>query len=172
MKKKIFYIIFCILILPCFIVNLTLIIKSKANPSKIPDFMGYKPFIVLSGSMETAINIGDLIIVKDVNPKNIKPNDIITFKKDNVVISHRVVEIQNNEGTSIRFKTKGDNNNVADDFTVNINEIEGIFVNKIPGVGNFLLLLSKPMGLVLVILIIIILFTSLYFIHFNREKNG
>ena len=134
--------------------------------------MGYKPFIVLSGSMETAINIGDLIIVKDVNPKNIKPNDIITFKKDNVVISHRVVEIQNNEGTSIRFKTKGDNNNVADDFTVNINEIEGIFVNKIPGVGNFLLLLSKPMGLVLVILIIIILFTSLYFIHFNREKNG
>ena len=166
MKKILYYILFLVIVLPFLIFNLTLIIKSKLYPDKIADFMGYKPFIVMSGSMETTINIGDLVIVKKVNSSSIHTGDIIAFKNGNIVISHRVKEVINDSGI-YKFKTKGDNNNVADDFIVNSDAIEGIFVNKIPGLGSILLFLGKPIGLLMVILVIIIISIALYFVKFG-----
>jgi len=170
MKKILYYILFLVIVLPFLIFNLTLIIKSKLYPDKIADFMGYKPFIVMSGSMETTINIGDLVIVKKVNSSNIHTGDIIAFKNGNIVISHRVKEVINDSGT-YKFKTKGDNNNVADDFIVSSDAIEGIFVNKIPGLGSILLFLGKPIGLLMVILVIIIVSTALYFVKFGYSTK-
>ena len=170
MKKILYYILFLVIVLPFLIFNLTLIIKSKLYPDKIADFMGYKPFIVMSGSMETTINIGDLVIVKKVNSNNIHTGDIIAFKNGNIVISHRVKEVINDSGI-YKFKTKGDNNNVADDFIVNSDAIEGIFVNKIPGLGSILLFLGKPIGLLMVILVIIIISTALYFVKFGYSTK-
>jgi signal peptidase I len=170
MKKILYYILFLVIVLPFLIFNLTLIIKSKLYPDKIADFMGYKPFIVMSGSMETTINIGDLVIVKKVNSSSIHIGDIIAFKNGNIVISHRVKEVINDSGT-YKFKTKGDNNNVADDFIVNSDAIEGIFVNKIPGLGSILLFLGKPIGLLMVILVIIIVSTALYFVKFGYSTK-
>jgi signal peptidase I len=170
MKKILYYILFLVIVLPFLIFNLTLIIKSKLYPDKIADFMGYKPFIVMSGSMETTINIGDLVIVKKVNSSSIHTGDIIAFKNGNIVISHRVKEVINDSGI-YKFKTKGDNNNVADDFIVNSDAIEGIFVNKIPGLGSILLFLGKPIGLLMVILVIIIVSTALYFVKFGYSTK-
>lgn len=170
MKKILYYVLFLVIVLPFLIFNLTLIIKSKLYPDKIADFMGYKPFIVMSGSMETTINIGDLVIVKKVNSCSIHTGDIIAFKNGNIVISHRVKEVINDSGT-YKFKTKGDNNNVADDFIVNSDAIEGIFVNKIPGLGSILLFLGKPIGLLMVILVIIIVSTALYFVKFGYSTK-
>ena len=170
MKKILYYILFLVIVLPFLIFNLTLIIKSKLYPDKIADFMGYKPFIVMSGSMETTINIGDLVIVKKVNSSSIHTGDIIAFKNGNIVISHRVKEVINDSGT-YKFKTKGDNNNVADDFIVSSDAIEGIFINKIPGLGSILLFLGKPIGLLMVILVIIIVSTALYFVKFGYSTK-
>ena len=170
MKKILYYVLFLVIVLPFLIFNLTLIIKSKLYPDKIADFMGYKPFIVMSGSMETTINIGDLVIVKKVNSSSIHTGDIIAFKNGNIVISHRVKEVINDSGT-YKFQTKGDNNNVADDFIVNSDAIEGIFVNKIPGLGSILLFLGKPIGLLMVILVIIIVSTALYFVKFGYSTK-
>ena len=170
MKKILYYILFLVIVLPFLIFNLTLIIKSKLYPDKIADFMGYKPFIVMSGSMETTINMGDLVIVKKVNSSNIHTGDIIAFKNGNIVISHRVKEVINDSGI-YKFKTKGDNNNVADDFIVSSDAIEGIFVNKIPGLGSILLFLGKPIGLLMVILVIIIVSTALYFVKFGYSTK-
>lgn len=170
MKKILYYVLFLVIVLPFLIFNLTLIIKSKLYPDKIADFMGYKPFIVMSGSMETTINIGDLVIFKKVNSSSIHTGDIIAFKNGNIVISHRVKEVINDSGT-YKFKTKGDNNNVADDFIVNSDAIEGIFVNKIPGLGSILLFLGKPIGLLMVILVIIIVSTALYFVKFGYSTK-
>ena len=94
----------------------------------------------------------------------------IAFKNGNIVISHRVKEVINDSGT-YKFKTKGDNNNVADDFIVSSDAIEGIFVNKIPGLGSILLFLGKPIGLLMVILVIIIVSTALYFVKFGYSTK-
>ena len=169
-KRKIGYIVLIILILPILIVNLTLIIKTRLFPDKIADFMGYKPFIVLSGSMETSINVGDLVIVRETNVNEIKENDIIAFKNEDIVITHRVKKILTSNG-NVSFKTKGDNNNTEDDFIVNADEVEGIYVTKIPELGNVLIFFSKPIGMVVAILFIIVVAGGLYFITFKPSKN-
>lgn len=169
MKRKIYYTIFLLLIMPILIINVILIIKTNLNKNQIADVMGYKPFIVLSGSMEKIINIGDLAITKNIDSKKIKIDDVIAFRKDNIVILHRVKEIHN-DGDLLKFKTKGDNNNVADDFFVDSNLIEGVLYTKIPYLGSVLLFLSKPVGLIIIILVIIVISIGLYFINFRNSK--
>lgn len=169
MKRKIYYTIFLLLIMPILIINVILIIKTNLNKNQIADVMGYKPFIVLSGSMEKIINIGDLAITKNIDSKKIKIDDVIAFRKDNIVILHRVKEIHN-DGDLLKFKTKGDNNNVADDFFVDSNLIEGVLYTKIPYLGSVLLFLSKPVGLIIIILVIIVISMGLYFINFRNSK--
>lgn len=94
---------------------------------------------------------------------------MIAFRKDNIVILHRVKEIHN-DGDLLKFKTKGDNNNVADDFFVDSNLIEGVLYTKIPYLGSVLLFLSKPVGLIIIILVIIVISMGLYFINFRNSK--
>ena len=71
--------------------------------------VGFRTYSILSGSMEPEINTGDLAIVKSVDAEDVKVGDIITFKYEGKVVTHRVVE-KNEEG----FITKGDNNNTND----------------------------------------------------------
>lgn len=172
MKKigKIFFAFFLILIIPILIINLTIIIKGKINPNKIPDFMGYKPFVVLSGSMETKIKIGDLVIVKDTDYREIKENDIIAFRQDNVVITHRVVNVNNDNG-KISFKTKGDNNNVQDDFIVKSSDLEGKYVLRVAKLGNYFMFLSKPLGMIVIFFGIIIISGIFYFTTFTETEE-
>ena len=53
----------CVVFVPLLLINVTLIVKSYTSPDKVPDFLGYKPFIVLSGSMEPSIMTGDMVFV-------------------------------------------------------------------------------------------------------------
>lgn len=172
MKKRsiILSIIFLVFIVPILVINLTIIIKGKLNPEEIPDFMGYKPFVVLSGSMESSINIGDLVIVKETDINDIKEDDIIAFKNEDIVITHRVIEVIN-DGNSVKYKSKGDNNNVEDDFLVNAEDVEGVYLTKISGLGNALMFLSKPIGMLVIILTVIVIAGLIFFITFKPSKK-
>lgn len=133
---------------PIIIVSLVILIDSWVHPNEIPSFFGWKPFIVLSGSMETEIYAGDVAVVKKVDTKDIKENDIIAFKDGNIVITHRVIEIINDNGT-IKYKTKGDNNNVNDDGYVKEEQIEGLYQFKISKLGDFAVFVQTPIGIVI-----------------------
>ena len=151
------------------LINIVIIIQTKTNPEKVPNIFGYKPFIVLSGSMETKINIGDLVIVKEIEPKNLKVNDIIAFReKKDFVTTHRIIEVVN--GDDICFKTKGDNNNTADDGNVCAKSIEGKYKFKIPKIGSAILFIQKPLGFMVMIMTIIIVGMSVYFFA-NRKRK-
>ncbi|HBK54047.1 MAG TPA: signal peptidase I, partial [Syntrophomonas wolfei] len=104
----------CIFLTLIIIVNGTMIVKSYLYPDDIPDFMGYKPFIVLSGSMEPTILTGDIVLTKETGPDAIVEGDIITFRADqNTAVTHRVTEVVIENGTR-SFLTKGDANIGAD----------------------------------------------------------
>ena len=61
------------------IINITLIIKSEINDKEIPDFFGYTPFIIISGSMEPNIPVNDMIITKRINSDNIKVTEPVDY---------------------------------------------------------------------------------------------
>ncbi len=147
---------------------ISVFIQTKINPDKVPSIFGYKPFIVLSGSMETQIYKGDLVIVKNVEPSTLQENDIIAFKDtEGYVVTHRIIDIVNFNG-SRGFITKGDNNNTEDAEMVSFDRVEGIYTFKIDGFGNVLLTLQKPLTLGIVLAIIIIF--GIFWIVFDNKK--
>ena len=147
MVKKVISIIILIILLPILFVNGVILINSFMHPDKIPSFFGWKPFIVLSGSMEGVISSGDLAVVKEIDTKELKENDIIAYKENNIVITHRIIKIVEENG-EIKYVTKGDNNSVQDDGFVKANQVEGIFKFKIARLGNLAMFIQTPIGMI------------------------
>lgn len=154
-----------------FITNLFILIQSKANDDKVPAILGYKPFIVMSGSMESEIYTNDLILVKTIDPSELQKGDIIAFRTpENVVVTHRIMEIRNKNG-KLSFTTKGDNNESEDSESVKADTVEGKYVLRIPKFGGWLLFISKPIGMVISILIAIVIIFIYIFINNSIEKK-
>lgn len=95
------------------ILQIVLAIKDQRQPS----VFGYSLSFVLTPSMEPAIDAGDLILSRDVDPSDLKVGDIVTFEASipsgsttrTERITHRVVAIDEAGGV-LTFTTKGDNN--------------------------------------------------------------
>ena len=83
-------------------------------------------FVVKSESMHPSVKKHSLVVVKPL--KNYDVGDIITYKKDNFFITHRVVSIKN----SNKLKTKGDSNEIADLNLVSLNNVVGKVIITIP----------------------------------------
>lgn len=154
--KKILSIICIIILLPVLFVNAVILINSWVHPNEIPSFFGWKPFIVLSGSMESEIYSGDIVVVKEVDKKNLKVNDVIAFKNDDIVVTHRIVEIVNENGTT-KYITKGDNNNTQDKDYVLPENVEGLYQFKVSNLGNLAMFIQTPTGMLVCLLIPILL---------------
>lgn len=154
--KKILSIICIIILLPVLFVNVVILINSWVHPNEIPSFFGWKPFIVLSGSMESEIYSGDIVVVKEVDKENLKVNDVIAFKNDDIVVTHRIVEIVNENGTT-KYITKGDNNNTQDKDYVLPENVEGLYQFKVSNLGNLAMFIQTPTGMLVCLSIPILL---------------
>jgi len=144
--------------------NIYIMIQAKSSPNKVPSVFGYKPFVVLSGSMEKTINKGDLIFVKKVDTDNLKVGDIIAFRNaDNTVTTHRISEIVKSSKKTC-FRTKGDNNNDVDQEVTCNNLVEGKYVSKIAKLGSLVIFVQEPMGFAIMMLTILIICIFVYFL--------
>lgn len=149
--------VLCVVLIPILVVNLTLIIKSFVHPDEVPGFMGYKPFIVLSGSMEPVFYPGDLVVVKEQPAESLERGDIIAFREGESVTTHRVQTVSAQEG-QVQYITKGDNNNTEDKITVTDEMVEGVYLFRVSGLGNVAMFLQTPTGMLLFIALPLIAF--------------
>lgn len=164
-------IIACLILIPMLVINLYIIYQAKTNKDEVPSILGYKPFIVLSGSMETKIHRGDLIFVKEIEPSELVLEDVIAFRDaEETITTHRIIEIVEREGITY-FITKGDNNNNQDQNLVEFEDVEGIYVGRIPGVGNVMNALAEPTTIIIIGLGITILFVIGYSISNKKLKD-
>ena len=82
-----------------------------------------------SGSMKPNLNIGDAVIINKLyKVENLKENDIIAYKRGDILIVHRIIKV-NSDKTYI---TKGDYNNTSDSKYVNKDDIYGKVILRIP----------------------------------------
>ena len=160
--KKVMEIIAIILIY-----NIILIAISSENKISLINIFGYKSFIIKTNSMEPTIDINDVIITKKVEEQEIKVQDIITFIKDNEVITHRITKIENEENIK-KYTTKGDNNNVEDSFKITYDNIEGKHILTIPNLGVIVKVLENQIIFLIILLIILI---CMFFRIQNQEKK-
>ena len=153
--KNKFNIIIYIILIPILIYNTILIAKAIINPYETPDFLGIKTYVIISGSMQPKLQIGDIVIVKNVEQRELEKGDIISFREGQNVVTHRIVDVLKNEDT-IRYKTKGDNNNSEDEGLVEYTSIEGKVVKIIPKLGNVALILQGKITIIFIALVIYI----------------
>ncbi|MBQ1712541.1 MAG: signal peptidase I [Firmicutes bacterium] len=121
---------------------------------------GLKVFSVLSGSMEPTYHVGSVIYVKDVDPKDVKVGDPITFvlNESLTVATHRVVEINTGEDGMLRFKTKGDANQTEDGGKgVHEKNLIGRPVFTIPYLGYLAAYIQDPPGRYIAIALVVLL---------------
>ena len=119
--------------------------------------------------MRPTLYENDIIIVKEYNNNHLKENDIITFKHENRIISHKIINIENINGERI-FHTKGDNNQIPDDFNIKHEQIYGKFLFRIPKIGRAVEYIQNENGLIKVFLLIIIVFI-LFGINDNKKNK-
>ena len=166
-------IILCIILIPLLIANTTLVVRSFVYPDKVPSFLGYKPFIVLSNSMKPEINSGDIALVREVAVDSLKQGDIIAFKERDSVITHRIVKITEVDGAR-QFITRGDDNTADDAAAVKEEMVEGLYLLHIPKLGNGALFMQSPTGMILFValpLILFILYDILRRRLYDRKKQ-
>ena len=146
------FISFIILIAACLIVSM------------LPIPGNYKIMVVQSGSMEPAVKMGSVVVVKPspLNSKhltgqagNYKAGDIITFgeaSKTKTPTTHRIVDKEIVSG-KVYYTTKGDANNAPDRKKVLEKEIIGKKLFSVPFAGYAVAMVKKPIGFFLLVII-------------------
>lgn len=101
------------------------------------------PTVVATGSMKPGINPGDITLVRKVSDvKELQTGDVIQFKRDGILISHRVIQVLSKHG-AVSFRTKGDNNSGPDFGVVEPKQVKGKVIQVLPKLGWPTLLLKS-----------------------------
>lgn len=163
--KKNINIIIYIFLLPILIYNLSLIIQSVLKPYETPNFLGIKTYVIISGSMQPELKIGDIVVVKKITQEDLKVGDIISFRHGQSVITHRISRIIEEDGER-KYITKGDFNNAEDSESVTYNNIEGKVIRSVPQFGKIALMLQDK---IVILFLIIVLY--IYLVYSGKLKK-
>ena len=106
------------------------------NAAPMP--FGVGASVVLSGSMEPALSVGDLLIFTE--EERYEVGDVVVYQSGRTPVVHRIIALDAETVT-----TRGDANNTADEpFGVQL--IKGKVVTVVPIVGHLIWALKTPLG--------------------------
>jgi signal peptidase len=91
-------------------------------------------YVIATESMTGELNKGDVAIYERYEDQTVIEGQVIAFEKDDIVVIHRVVEIQIINGQN-RYFTKGDANENRDSDFIYDSDIIGLVTFKIPYLG-------------------------------------
>ena len=128
--KMIYIFLFVMLII---LIIFAVVQKTSDNRKSIG---GIKIFTVITGSMIPVYDIGDILIVKEVIPEEIKVEDDIVYQGEKgafkgKTITHRVISIKKKEDGNYGIVTKGVAN-FSQDPEINQTQVLGKVIFKVP----------------------------------------
>ena len=119
----------------------------------------FSAYTIVSPSMVPSINVLDVVVTMRVNsPEDLKKGDIVTFNSTDyrysgVLVTHRIVDIEETSSGEYLFTTKGDNNNTQDSSRISFDKIYGRVLFRIPKIGYIQYYLSSVLGWVAIIIV-------------------
>lgn len=137
---------------------LTLYILFEAFlPHQTVDTFGFKPYIVLTRSMEPNIRVDDMVIVTRVDVDTLVVGDIITFLADinydgqKNVVTHYIYSINTNTAGETVFRThrhfENPDNVTPDTWLLSESDLLGSHRLTIPYLGMLVRFLQSPFGI-------------------------
>ena len=164
------------------LVTTLLVFSAQSDADGVPALFGKSMITIESDSMSPTFKRGDLILIEKLSGKEdtlarvkeIEVGEIITFWAPidingdgqlNDINTHRV-----EEKTDSGFKTKGDNNAMADTYTVSYTDVIGVAKENsgIPGVGAVIGFLQTSMGFLICIVLPLVIFFLYELIRFVK----
>jgi|GEM_PF-3418935 signal peptidase I, archaeal type len=128
------------------VINLVLLlIIALLVLSKVSGQSTIQAFNVLTGSMSPQINQGSLVITRKVSDEKMQVGDVITYNVNDELVTHRIVQIQN-ENQTRSYITQGDRNQTADYLAVKPKQIEGRLMIVIPHMGRIGTIIQTERG--------------------------
>lgn len=138
--------------------------------------LGYRPVLVLTGSMEPYMMTNGIALTKEVDSlDDIAVGDVVTYHvmNDNgrkLLITHRIVAIDDG-----LIYTKGDNNNVIDGYPLTMDNVEAKVVGVFNGTAWLAAKWATTTGKIMLICflaaIILLCYTVKAFRASKKEKN-
>jgi signal peptidase len=125
----------------------------------LPLAFGYRPYTVLTGSMEPTISAGDVVIDARISPLDARVGDVVTFRDpedQSKLITHRVKRIRRS-GSHLWFVTQGDANNTTERWRIATDGELGRVVYAIPWIGHLAVLTRTPWGLMMLLVVPLLL---------------
>ncbi|TFB47233.1 signal peptidase I [Cryobacterium tagatosivorans] len=104
----------------------------------VPKATGGQPLTVLTSSMEPRLPPGTLIVVRPVDPSDLRIGDVVTYQIRSGqpgVITHRVIAIASASTGGRTFTLKGDNNSDPDAEQVREEQVRGRLWYSVPLIG-------------------------------------
>ncbi|MBO4988806.1 MAG: signal peptidase I [Clostridia bacterium] len=165
--KTIQGILLCLLAL-LLVVNVYTVVRRVFYHEEMPTVFGFASAVVVSGSMEPEISVGDVVIVKSQNDYALK--DVVMFYNPSSgdYTTHRIVERVDDS----LFRTCGDNNDSNDPFLVAKEDVVGKVVLVVPFVGTLMSYVQNPVGFVVILVLGVAIIFLPDLILRRRDKTG
>ncbi|MBP1044240.1 signal peptidase I [Vagococcus sp. BWB3-3] len=178
----VFYVIFLSVLLGALLFNF--------NDSADKSFYGYRFMTVKTNSMAAhpdkpnltdGFNAGDMIVLKQVKPDELKAKDIITFYpvagNTDAFLTHRIIEIgtpvTDGEGKTVEgLTTQGDANDNAD-IPIQQSQVVGKVIGHVAYVGTFIQFVRDNLVVVLVLIssVFLVIATLKYYLSIPKEEG-
>jgi signal peptidase len=152
----------------------TVIVVLKFVFTYIPPLNQFSLFIIQTDSMDPVIAPNDMVIVKDLNPKEVEVGDIMAFRVDitgdgqDDVVVHYIAEIRTLNDQLI-FKSKPEVSDLQDRWTLEEEDLVGVYQYQIKGVGKIFSFAQSWIGIIIIIIDITIIAIG-YDIIFGEKK--
>lgn len=137
-------------------------------PSMTLSIFGFKPFQVITVSMEPVLNVDDIVIVKRFNIEELEVNDIITFSADvdyngvKDTVTHYIYSITELPSGDYQIRTIRHNGVTPDPWILAEDDIYGLYSFHIPALGIFANFIRSPFGIAIIIVDIAALLGIIY----------
>lgn len=168
-KKKAFKLISNVLstLLTVALIITLISVFSAQMRGEVPSVFGFSILKVVSGSMEDTIPTGVYILVRRVDPEDVRRDDIICFYSEDPKIygypnTHRVVEDPIKTDSGYEYVTMGDANFKPDDYNATSDKLIGKYVKSLPRLtavasfftGNYSLLFIMGIQLAFAVMVV------------------
>ena len=169
--KIILIILYQILVIMALILTVVIVLQRVTNSNR--SIGGYKIFRVITGSMEPEYEVGEVVISKEIDPKDIEVGDDIVYlgktgEYAGKIIMHNVVGIDTNQDGRLTFHAKGLQSNSVEDPQISEEQIYGVVKYR----AHILTILYNLATNIYSIFFIIIILVLNVFIAFNTPKKS
>lgn len=144
-------------------VNVYSINASRLTGDSVPMPFGVGAAVVLSGSMEPELSVGDLLIVRERDSYEV--GDVVVYQTGRTAVTHRIVSIEGDEVIA-----KGDANNVEDD-PITRAQIKGAVVCAIPLAGRVANAIKSPLGTLCILALAVLLLERSFHVDKQKDKD-